>query len=60
MPTTNDIHFDHYMDGVDLALDDLMGCSHLDLPDYDYRACYDAGVPATRCAEKAIRWAGIF
>lgn len=60
MTTADDIHFAHFMDKVDSCLDDLAGVTHLDLPDIDYHARYDAGMPAHQVAQEALKEAGSF
>ncbi len=49
--------FEQWLDAVDAAIDAQIGLTSMDLPDVAYRDWYDDGLPPSRAAAKAIKYA---
>lgn len=49
--------FEQWMDQVDAAIDNEIGLTSEDLPDASYRDWYDDGLPPSRAAARAIKYA---
>lgn len=52
------LSFEDWVARIDTELDTLVGLSHDDLPDWDYRSAYEEEMSPRAAAMKAIKNAG--